>query len=279
MPRSSRACCWACSVGTLAPRLLRITLASWRLQPDLRTTRRSSRSCPRWSSYVWLTDAAFLLRLRTLLTTGAILAAGLLPYLFIVIRSNQPGAYLESKATSIAQLPDVIFARQFRDRVFAFDWLTVVTDRLPALVMGVLASELTLPGLALAIAGAAVLASTTARGRAAAVGWRCGRLWSFALNYSVVDTPVFLIPVLLVLWLLAAVGAERLAGLARERVAASHAIVLALAAAAGLAARAQLRGQRPQPRHGRVGVSSTGCSRRCRRGRRWCTKTSSSIDW
>ncbi len=96
--------------------------------------------------YAWLTDRRFLLRPRTLLTTGAILVAGLLPYGFIVVRSNQPGAYLESKATSIAQLPNVIFARQFRDRVFAFDWHTVLTDRLPGIAHGVLASELTFPG-------------------------------------------------------------------------------------------------------------------------------------
>jgi Protein of unknown function (DUF2723) len=176
--------------------------------------------------YVCLTDRSFLLRLTTLLITGAILAAGFLPYLFIVIRSNQPGAYLESKATSIAQLPDVIVASQFRDRMFAFDWMTVVTDRLPALVKGVLVSELTLPGLTLAIAGAAVLLRRQAAD-ALLLLVGAAAVFAFALNYSVVDTPVFLIPVLLVLWLLAAVGAEGLAGLARERIRASNAIVLA----------------------------------------------------
>ena len=32
---------------------------------------------------------------------------------------------------------------------------------------------------------------------------------AFALNYSVTDTPVFLIPTTLVLWVAAAVGAEQ----------------------------------------------------------------------
>ena len=176
--------------------------------------------------YVWLTDRSFLLRVRTLLTTGAFLAAGLLPYLFIVIRSNQPGAYLESRATSIAQLPNVILAGQFRDRVFAFDLNTVVTERLPALFNGVLASELTFPGLALAIVGAAfLLRRRLADALLLLIG--AAAVFGFAVNYSVVDTPVFLIPALLVLWLLAAVGAEHLAGLVRERVAASQAVVLA----------------------------------------------------
>ena len=182
---------------------------------------------PAMAVYVLLTDPAFLLRAADdARPRQRSLLRDLLPYLFIVIRSNQPGAYLESKATSVAELPDVILARQFSDRVFAFDWQTVVTDRLPAIVMGVMASELTLPGLALAIAGGGFLLR---RRLAEALLLLVGALavLVFALNYSVVDTPVFLIPALLVLWLLASVGAERLAGLVRERVAASHAIVLA----------------------------------------------------
>ena len=180
---------------------------------------------PAIAAYAWLTDRRFVLRLRTLLITGAILAAGLLPYGFIVMRSNQPGAYLESKATSVAQLPNVILARQFRDRVFAFDWWTVMTDRLPAIAKGVFASELTIPGLALAIVGAAMLLR---RRLADALLLLIGAVAvvAFALNYSVADTPVFLIPALLVLWLLAAVGAEHLAGLARGRLAPRTAVLL-----------------------------------------------------
>jgi hypothetical protein len=180
---------------------------------------------PAIAAYGWLTDRRFVLRLRTLMATAAILAAGLLPYGFIVLRSNQPGAYLESKATSVAQLPNVILARQFRDRIFAFDWWTVMTDRLPGIATGVLASELTIPGLALAIVGAAMLLR---RRLADALLLLIGAaaVFAFALNYSVVDTPVFLIPTLLVLWLLAAVGAEHLAGLARGRLAPRAAVLL-----------------------------------------------------
>jgi hypothetical protein len=141
------------------------------------------------------------------------------------MRSNQPGAYLESRATSVAQLPNVILARQFRDRVFAFDWWTVVTDRLPAIANGVLASELTIPGLALAIVAAAMLLR---RRLADALLLLIGAaaVFAFALNYSVMDTPVFLIPALIVLWLLAAVGAEHLAGLARGRLVPRAAVLL-----------------------------------------------------
>lgn len=175
--------------------------------------------------YALMVDRAFLLRARTLLTTVAILAAGLLPYGFIVIRSNQPGAYLESKATSVTQLPGVILARQFSDRVFAFDWRSVVTERLPAILTDVVASELTVVGLAFAVVGTVcLLRRRLADALLLLIG--AGAVFAFALNYSVVDTPVFLIPALLVLWLLAAFGAEQLAGLARGRLAPRSAILV-----------------------------------------------------
>ena len=91
-----------------------------------------------------MTNRAFVLRARTLVATAAILAAGLLPYAFIVIRSRQPGAYLESQATSVAELPDVMLARQFSDRVFAFDWRQCRDGAAAAIVTGVMVTELTL---------------------------------------------------------------------------------------------------------------------------------------
>ena len=169
--------------------------------------------------YALLTDRALVLRARTLATSAGILACGLLPYLFIVIRSNQPGAYLESKATSVAQLPDVILARQFQDRVFAFDLKAVVGDRLPGLVAGPIAGDLTIPGLALAAIGVVALATRwKARGAALSlllIG--AGSIITFAVNYSVVDTPVFLIPAMLVGWLLAGAGVDWLADRAGAR--------------------------------------------------------------
>ena len=188
---------------------------------------------PAAAIYALLTDRGFVLRARTLAATAGIVVCGLLPYLFVVIRSNQAGAYLESKATSLSSLPGVILARQFQDRVFAFDAGTVVIDRLPSLVQGVFASELTLPGLGLAALGVAALGRRARRIETApAQGCTAGRsqpfgvaalclllagaagIIGFALNYAVVDTPVFLIPALLAAWVLAAAGADLLVGLA-----------------------------------------------------------------
>jgi hypothetical protein len=159
--------------------------------------------------YALATDRRFVLRARTLATTAALLAVGLLQYGFIILRSRQPGAYVESRATTIRELVNVMLGRQFRDRLFAFDWREVIGVRVPAIVRDVIGVELTLVGIGVAILGAlwllrhrltdALLLLTG--GLAVAV---------FAVNYSVIDTPVFLIPATLVLWIMAAVGAEQI---------------------------------------------------------------------
>ena len=142
--------------------------------------------------------------------TAAILAAGIFQYAFILIRSQQPGVYVESRATTLGELLDVMLGRQFSDRLFAFGWQTVVRDRFPSLLEHVLAVELTLPGLMLAVAGAAWLLRHR-RAEGLLLLPIVGIVVGFAVNYSVVDTPVFVIPGILVLWLAAAAGAEAVA--------------------------------------------------------------------
>jgi hypothetical protein len=167
---------------------------------------------PAAALYALLTDRRFVTRLRTLAISTAILAAGLLQYGFIILRSRQPGAYVESPATTIGELVDVMLARQFQDSVFAFGWREVVAERLPFVVERILLPELTLAGLAFAAAGLAwLLARRTPEGLLLAGG--CAAVVGFAAVYHVVDTPVFLIPAILVLWLAAAVGLEQAARL------------------------------------------------------------------
>ena len=165
---------------------------------------------PGMAAAALLTDRAFVLRLRTLATTAAILLAGLIPYGFIILRSNQPGAYVESRATTIPELGRVIFANQFQDRLFAFDWRTLVHQRIPSFVSDILSPELTPAGLLLAALGVLwLLRRRLPQALMLLVG--AGAVLVFALNYSVVDTPVFLIPFMLVLWICAGVGAEQVA--------------------------------------------------------------------
>lgn len=162
-------------------------------------------------AFALFTDRAFVLKWRTLATSAAILATGLLQYAFVLVRSSQPGVYAESRATTLRQLVDVMLGQQFRNRLFAFQ-LHEVRDRMVALAHDVAWPELTLAGLVLAMIGALWLLRRQWRDAVLLV---CGALavGGFAVNYAVVDTPVFLIPALLVLWVLAGVGLERLVSL------------------------------------------------------------------
>jgi hypothetical protein len=165
---------------------------------------------PGMAVYALMTDRRFATRARTLVTSAAIVSAGILQYGFILIRSHQPGVYLESRATTVRELLNVMLGRQFQDRLFAFEWQAVMRDRLPSLGEHVLAPELTIPGLVLATVGAMwLLRHRLAEGLLLLP--TLGIIVGFAANYRVVDTPVFLIPGILVLWVTAAVGAERAA--------------------------------------------------------------------
>ena len=205
---------------------------------------------PGMAVYALMTDRRFATRARTLATSAAIVSAGILQYAFILIRSHQPGVYLESRATTVRELLNVMLGRQFQDRLFAFEWQAVMRDRLPSLVEHVLAPELTIPGLVLATVGAVwLLRHRLAEGLLLLP--TLGIIVGFAANYRVVDTPVFLIPGILVLWVAAARwcrarGAIRGTGaLGRPRVQRGRADRTALEF------RAQLRGERSQPGHQR----------------------------
>ena len=165
---------------------------------------------PGMAIFALLTSPAFVLRWRTLVATAAILGIGLLQYAFILVRSLDPGAYVESRATTVAELIDVMMAGQFRDRLFTFSWRAILFDRLPFLFERVIIPELTWPALAAAVVGACWLLR---RRLPAALLLLSGTaaILAFAVNYSVVDTPVFVIPAILVLWIAAAVGAEQAA--------------------------------------------------------------------
>ena len=158
--------------------------------------------------FVLLVDRPFALRLRTLVATAAILAVGFLQYLFILVRSNQPGAYVESRAETLRELAGVMLGSQFKDRLFAFGWHALLTDRAPMFIRTIFLPDMTLVGLALAAVGGFWLLRRRA---SAAILLIAGgsAVVLFALTYSVIDTPVFLIPSLLVAWMLAAVGAEQ----------------------------------------------------------------------
>jgi hypothetical protein len=171
-------------------------------------------------AFVLMTDARFALRVRTLAATAAILVAGLLQYGFILWRSSVPDAYVESRASSLKELAGVVLGGQFQERLFTFSARVLIAERLPWLVKAFIAPELTMAGLTLALAGVVWLLW---RRRAQAALLLTGGVivFGFVLNYAVNDTPVFLVPAILVLWLAAAVGAEWIASMGSRRLVAT----------------------------------------------------------
>jgi hypothetical protein len=187
---------------------------------------------PALAALALVRDRRFALRARTIAASAAILACGLLPYALILVRSGDPQAYVESRATTIPDLARVVLGGQFRDRLLAEPWSRVLAERVPVLVERVLVADLTVAGLALAAIGTAWLAwRRTAEALALALA--AGPIAAFAVAYAVVDTPVFLLPVLQILWLAAGVGwqrlGERAAAVSRRPAAAA---VVAIAACA-----------------------------------------------
>jgi hypothetical protein len=187
-------------------------------------------------------DRRFATAARTLAVAGAILMLGLVPYLLVLVRSHDPQAYVESRATTLPALVQVVLGGQFQDRLLADPIADVLAERVPRLITGVFVTDLTLVGLGLAAIGIVSLVRRR-RPEVLFLGVAAVPIAAFAAIYAVVDTPVFLLPVLQALWVCAAVGIDAVAagaGAALPRRAAVVRAAVAVAACAlplGLAAR------------------------------------------
>ena len=164
---------------------------------------------PALALHALLVDRQFALRLRTIAASAGLCVLGLLPYAYVLIRSRDPQAYVESPAPTLGALVQVVLGRQFRERVFTDPWTTLAAERVPGLVSGVLRPDLTIAGLVLAAVGAAWLLRRRPAS-AALLLVPAAIVTAFVAGYAVVDQPVFLLPVVLCLWLLAAVGLDRM---------------------------------------------------------------------
>ena len=179
-----------------------------------------------------IVDRHFVLRARTLVTSAAILALGLLPYALILVRSRDPEAYVESRATTLGELAQVVLGRQFQDRLLSDDWRALASAQAPLLWERVFVGDLTWAGIAFAAIGAVWLLLRRP-GDALLMASGGAVVTAFAVGYAVPDVPVFVIPALLCLWLFAAAGCEQAFACRRE-------------AAAGAGGRRGGRGARPR---------------------------------
>jgi hypothetical protein len=145
-------------------------------------------------------------RPQTVCTCAAILAAGVAQYGFIWLRTRQHGTYLESQASSVGELVDVMTARRYANLMFHFDRHAMLVDRVP-LLWSTCRAEMGYLGIAAAILGLVML-----RKRPAYLAlFGVAIISVVALTANVVaDTGGFLLPVFMLLWVAASVGLEGL---------------------------------------------------------------------
>jgi len=153
-----------------------------------------------------MTNARLALAPRTILLTVGLLAVGFSQYSLILIRTWQQAPYLEARATTFTELVEVVTARRYANEIGAFAAADVVRTRVPV-VAGLVARELTWPGLALVLVGAVVLLRRRARDAVLCVGGAVG-VMALTVNMSSNEDEGFMLSAFLLLWLLAAFGLE-----------------------------------------------------------------------
>jgi hypothetical protein len=149
---------------------------------------------------------------RVLAAAAVLVLLGLAQYGFIILRTHQGAPYLESRATSVSELVDVMLARRFASQRFAFTPSALVTTQIPT-VASAIRAEMGVIGVGLLIAG--IVAAIVRRQGAAwlIIGVTVGLL-AMILNLSG-DTGGFITPLLPLLWALAALGITSMAALLR----------------------------------------------------------------
>ncbi len=160
-----------------------------------------------------------IVRHRRLLTKGLVAAAffvflaGMSQYALIVIRTNQGAPYLESRASSIRDLPGVITAERFAGQRFAFGPWTLLTEHLPA-IASVIDRELGIAGVLLLAVGLFEVLRGQNAGAALLAGAAAGML-GMVLNISG-DLSGFITPVMVLVWPLVALGIDAVARTVRR---------------------------------------------------------------
>ena len=134
-----------------------------------------------------------------------LVALGVAQYGFVVVRTRQQAPYLESRASTLSELVDVVLARRFADQRFAYSPKTLLTEHLPV-VAGTIGRDLNVPGLVMFATG--VLAAMLAFWSVPAVVIGAGMgLLAMVVNLGG-DVKGFITPLMAFVWPFAALGAD-----------------------------------------------------------------------
>ena len=144
-----------------------------------------------------------VLRFRTLAVATAIAAIGIGQYAFVMLRTFQGAEHLQARATTLAGLFDVLTAKTEAVDRFRFNISQLFFNRLPA-VTGAIENEMGIAAVLL-IALAIGLAVRHRRADIAFVGFAAAGMLALIMNLRG-DDAGFVVPVMVLLWPLAACG-------------------------------------------------------------------------
>jgi len=161
------------------------------------------------------TDARTVLRPRTLATVALFVAAGLAQYSYILIRTWQRAPYLEARAENLSELWGVMTARRFAHEIGAFDSTALTAERIPHM-WRLVSGEFGVIGLVLVVIGLAALAARRRQRELILFGLGAAGVIALTTNMASEEDEGFLLPALVLLWPIAAVGLEWLLQYARR---------------------------------------------------------------
>ena len=196
-------------------------------------------------AFVWITDRGWLIDARRVGAALVLAASAFLPYIYLLVRTTQQAAYVLEPAHSLADVARIVTGSGYRENLFPFSLESVLTRRIP-MGASLVAGELTWPGCAAAFAGIGSLVRARHPLGAFLMLGTTGLL-AFVLNYDIPDIAVFFIPVFLLAWIAAGLGAEQaVRAVARraprwERAAGTACVLVPLALLAGHGREVSLR--------------------------------------
>jgi hypothetical protein len=152
---------------------------------------------------LWI-DPRFVLSPRTVALTMGLVAAGLLQYALIIVRTRHGALFVEGAAPTIMQALSGLAGRQFHESLFTSDVSTVLFQRIPA-TANLIAREVTPAGALLLLPGVLQLARLSPAVATLFLLTALGTL-AFTLNYWSFDVPEFQIPLLILLWTAIGIG-------------------------------------------------------------------------
>lgn len=179
---------------------------------------------------VWVTEWRTFTDWRKLVVVGLFIALGAAQYLYIIVRSLQPDPlYLETRATNLAELLDIVNGGVYQNQMFVFSLRQLLFERLVFFLKSL--------GLNYHLFPLLVFPGFFKLGRRPANGYlllgTAGSLF-FSLNYNIVDVDLYFIPPYLFLAVYMALGLAWAGGWLRQHtpgsgwVAATFALLLLL---------------------------------------------------